>query len=157
MTFQLIIIFPFCDNLPAAFLKINLQNEILKKKDFSHTHAEGKTDKTNTWEYFTNEEKKIFWIYHHFPLNILCEFHCLANCHWHNFTFLPLSSFKYGTCIACVTCLLARRIPSVSTNWLDYQAAIEVQIKSCLCDCVCTETMLCGVRKQETKISKHYC
>lgn len=54
MTFQLIIIFPFCDNLPAAFLKINLQNEIFKKKDFSSSSRWEGPDKMNAREYFTN-------------------------------------------------------------------------------------------------------
>lgn len=55
MTFQLIIIFPGCDNLPVAFLKINLQNKFLKA-GFYYPHGEEKTDKINTWEHFTNKK-----------------------------------------------------------------------------------------------------
>ena len=111
MTFQLIIIFPFCDNLPAAFLKINLQNGIFRKKDFYHPHGERNTDKMNTWEYFTNEKKDSsgFITISLSTFNVL--FHCLADCYCHNFTFLPLSPVEYRAPITSETCLLGRRIP----------------------------------------------
>ena len=95
MTFQLIIIFPFCDNLPAAFLKINLWNEIFKQEDFSPSSWREGPDKMNAQERFTSEKKISSGFIAISPATFEVIF--LANLYWCNFTFSPLSSLEYAS------------------------------------------------------------